>query len=193
MYIYAHRQAHFLNSINIFEFGFLGLGLLTGLLIHQAWFQTFSKILSMSNKMYITIEKCTKFQLKSVPVIDAWFCSFITAKRKINDNYEYQTRNHIKIFPGGPFTASNSQGSAPKPPVQQKNMLSPYNRSRSKVWTLFTSGRRNISGSHNQGPTLRQLQPWETEARPSDGRLPSKECREASPGLHKQTMKKIDI
>ncbi|MEA1887148.1 MAG: hypothetical protein U9N72_08075 [Bacteroidota bacterium] len=50
--------------------------------------------------MYIPVENHTKFQLKTIPLINAYLPSFFTNERRItNDKNEYETENYPKQVP----------------------------------------------------------------------------------------------
>jgi hypothetical protein len=48
--------------------------------------------------MYILIENCTKFQLKSIPLIDAYLWREKTLQSKKHDKYGKQARNYYPLL-----------------------------------------------------------------------------------------------
>jgi hypothetical protein len=51
--------------------------------------------------VYIPVENHTKFQLKTIPLIDAYLHSFFTNEGRIkNDRYEYKTKDYSTQIPG---------------------------------------------------------------------------------------------
>ncbi|MBA7572227.1 hypothetical protein ES708_14003 [subsurface metagenome] len=51
--------------------------------------------------MYILVENHTIFQLKTIPLIDAYLRSFFTNERRLkNDKYEYKTKDYPSLLPG---------------------------------------------------------------------------------------------
>ena len=54
-----------------------------------------------ADHMYILVENHTIFQLKTIPLIDAYLHPFFTnGGRLINDKYEYKTENYSSLLPG---------------------------------------------------------------------------------------------
>ena len=50
--------------------------------------------------MYILIEKHTTFQLKTIPLINAYLLLFNNNRRLKNDKYERKTRGYYSAFSG---------------------------------------------------------------------------------------------
>lgn len=54
--------------------------------------------------MYIPVENHTKFQLKTIPLINAYLLSFFTNERRVkNDKYEYKAEDYSTQVPGWLF------------------------------------------------------------------------------------------
>ena len=65
----------------------------------QRWVNKFMPV-------YIPVENHTKFQLKTIPLIDAYLHSFFTNGRRIKDDKnEYETEDYSSPLPGWFFRA----------------------------------------------------------------------------------------
>jgi len=59
---------------------------------------------SEQGKLYIPVENHTKFQLKTIPLINAYLLSFFTNERRLkNDKNEYKAEDYSLQVPGWLF------------------------------------------------------------------------------------------
>ena len=71
---------------------------------HGYFFATIHCTLNQLGLLYIPVENHTKFQLKTIPLINAYLLSFFTNERRVkNDKYEYKAENYSSSVPGWLF------------------------------------------------------------------------------------------
>ncbi|NLX67788.1 MAG: hypothetical protein GXZ19_13700, partial [Bacteroidales bacterium] len=83
----------------------------TGEELEQCHINDIITFVSPKAPLYIPVENHTKFQLKTIPLINAYLHSFFTNERRIkNDKYEYKTEDHSSQVPRWLFRTQDSPG-----------------------------------------------------------------------------------